>query len=74
MASIDAVAEVTGVVFSILVEVGETVDEGHELMILESMKMEVPVYAPAAGTVSSIRFDEGEVVEQGAVVAILTTG
>ncbi|MCP5150753.1 MAG: acetyl-CoA carboxylase biotin carboxyl carrier protein subunit [Ectothiorhodospiraceae bacterium] len=70
----DAVAEVTGVVFSILVEVGETVDEGHELMILESMKMEVPVYAPAAGTVSSIRFDEGEVVEQGAVVAILTTG
>ena len=61
--------EVAGNVWKIEVAVGQTVAEGDVLVIIESMKMEIPVEAPAAGTVRALRVAEGEPVAEGAVVA-----
>ncbi len=61
--------EVAGNVWKIEVAVGQTVAEGDVLVIIESMKMEIPVEAPAAGTVRALRVAEGDPVAEGAVVA-----
>lgn len=63
--------EVTGSVWEVVVEVGATVGQGDTLMIIESMKMEIPVEAPGAGTVREIRFGKGDAVEEGQVVIVL---
>jgi acetyl-CoA carboxylase biotin carboxyl carrier protein len=67
----DVSAHITGTVWKIEVQVGQKVAEGDTVVILESMKMEMPVEAPAAGTVREIRVKEGEPVAEGAVVAVL---
>ena len=61
-------AHITGTVWKIEVRVGDTVSEGQTLVILESMKMEMPVESPAAGKVVSIAVSEGASVEEGAVL------
>lgn len=63
--------EVTGSVWEVVVEVGAAVAPGDTLMIIESMKMEIPVEAPGAGTVREIRFAKGDAVEEGQVVIVL---
>ena len=64
-------SEITGTVFKLSVEAGATVGVGDELLILESMKMEIPVEAPCAGTVTEIRVREGDGVEEGDVLAVI---
>ena len=64
-------AELVGNMWKIVVEVGQRVEEDETLMILESMKMEIPITAPVAGTVREIRVAEGDVVREGQVVAVL---
>ena len=64
-------SEVAGNIWKIEVEVGQMVAEGDALVIVESMKMEIPVEAPAAGTVLVIRVKEGDPVAEGAVVVDL---
>ncbi len=64
-------AQITGNVWKIEKSVGDAVDEGETLIILESMKMEIPVEAPCAGTIAEIRVAEGDSVEEGAVLAML---
>jgi acetyl-CoA carboxylase biotin carboxyl carrier protein len=64
-------AHITGTVWKIEVKVGDTVAEGQTVVILESMKMEMPVEAPAAGTVTAILVKEGQAVEEGQPVAEL---
>ena len=64
-------SEVTGTVWKIEMNVGDTVVEGDEILILESMKMEIPVMATAAGRISEIKVSEGEPVEEGDTIAIL---
>jgi biotin carboxyl carrier protein len=64
-------SEVVGVVARIAVAVGERVAEGDEVIILESMKMELPVLAPAAGIVSAILVKEGDTVAEGQTLATL---
>jgi len=64
-------AHITGTVWKIEVKVGESVGEGHVLVILESMKMEMPVEAPEAGKVASIAIAEGQAVNEGDVLVIL---
>jgi acetyl-CoA carboxylase biotin carboxyl carrier protein len=54
-----------GTVFQILVANDDVVSEGDELIILESMKMEIPIEAPTAGTVASIAVEEGQSVQEG---------
>ena len=64
-------AHITGTVWKIEKQVGDTVEEGDILVILESMKMEMPIEAPSAGTVKEIKVKEGQPVDEGAVVAVL---
>ena len=64
-------AELVGNLWKIVVEVGQHVDEDDTLMILESMKMEIPVTSPIAGTVTEIRAKEGDVVQEGQTLAIV---
>ena len=66
-----AIAEVTGTVWKLLVAVGQRVNEGDELILIESMKMEIPVAAPCAGEVLEIQVAEGDPVREGAVVVLL---
>ena len=61
-------ADITGTVWKILVEVGDEVEEEDELMILESMKMEIPVEAPVDGTITKICVAEGEAIDDGKVL------
>ena len=67
----EVLAPVTGKVWKIEKRVGDAVEAGDAVMILESMKMEVPVEAPSAGTVSSLSRAEGDAVEEGDVLAII---
>ena len=64
-------SEVAGTVWKVEVAVGQTVVEGDTLLIVESMKMEIPVSAPKAGTVAEIRTAEGEPVSDGQLLVIL---
>jgi acetyl-CoA carboxylase biotin carboxyl carrier protein len=64
-------AHITGTVWKIEVKVGDDVTEGHACVILESMKMEMPVEAPSAGKVSSIACKEGQAVNEGDVLLTL---
>jgi acetyl-CoA carboxylase biotin carboxyl carrier protein len=59
-------AHITGTVWKIEVKVGDQVSEGQTVVILESMKMEMPVESPADGTVRAILIKEGQSVEEGA--------
>lgn len=58
-------------VWQIAVAVGQTVEEGEVLMILESMKMEIPVETPAAGTVTALLVAEKDQAAEGDVLVIL---
>ena len=69
--AVDVCAHITGTVWKIVVEVGQQVEEDAELVILESMKMEMPVNAPDAGTVEQIVVEEGQAVEEGDVLVKL---
>ncbi len=71
MADIDVECETTGSVWKIVSQVGQTVEEDDELMILESMKMEIPVCAPCDGVVKEILVEEGAAVSEGDVVAVM---
>lgn len=64
-------AEMVASVHSIVAEVGDAVDIGATLLILESMKMEIPVVVETAGTVREISVQAGDVVREGDVLAVL---
>ena len=64
-------SEVAGSIWKIEVAVGQKVAQGDALIIIESMKMEIPVEAPAGGTVTEIRVAEGERIDEGAIVVVL---
>jgi acetyl-CoA carboxylase biotin carboxyl carrier protein len=68
---VDVAAHITGTVWEIRVSVGEVVQEEQILVVLESMKMEMPVESPAAGTVASIVVQKGQAVEEGEVLLTL---
>lgn len=67
-------APITGTVWKIQVKVGDEVQAGSVLVILESMKMEMPVEAEEAGRVSEIHTAEGKPVEEGDPLVTLETG
>lgn len=67
----DVSAHITATVWKINVSVGDSVEEGQTLIILESMKMEMPLEAPEAGVVTEICTEEGASVEEGDVVVRL---
>lgn len=67
----DVPAHITGTVWKIEKKVGDAVKAGDVLVILESMKMEMPVEAPADGTVKEIRCKEAQAVSEGDVLVVL---
>ena len=64
-------AHITGTVWKIEVEVGDTVEEGDAVVILESMKMEMPVEAEDPGVVKEILCSEGQSVSEGDPLVVL---
>jgi acetyl-CoA carboxylase biotin carboxyl carrier protein len=64
-------AEMVANVWKIVVQQGDAVTDGDTLVILESMKMEIPVVAESSGTVSELRVEEGQVVQEGDVIAVI---
>lgn len=67
----DALAEVNGSVWKINVELGQTVQAYEELVLLESMKMEIPVTSPIAGTVREIKVQLEQSVSAGDVIVVI---
>lgn len=71
MAEVRVKSEIAGSVWKILKQPGEAVEEEEPVILLESMKMEIPVMAPRGGTVAEIRVAEGEMVAEGDVVVVI---
>lgn len=71
MAHLNVISEVTGTVWKIEAEVGATVDADDTILIVESMKMEIPVVATDAGRIVEIRVKEGDSVQDGQTVAVI---
>jgi acetyl-CoA carboxylase biotin carboxyl carrier protein len=69
----EVTAPVAGKVWKILVKVGDPVQTEDELMILEAMKMENPVYAPVDGKIAEIKVSEGEQVEANQVLIVIAS-
>lgn len=69
--SIEVKSGAAGKIFKIEASVGQSVQKGDAVIILEAMKMEIPVVAPEAGTVASIDVAVGDAIEAGVVLATL---
>jgi acetyl-CoA carboxylase biotin carboxyl carrier protein len=67
----EVTAHITGTVWKIEASVGDSVQEGDTIVILESMKMEMPVEAPTSGSITEIRAAEGAAVSEGDVLAVI---
>ena len=67
-------AEMVANVWKVVVSPGDDVAAGDTLVILESMKMEIPVLAESSGTVAELRVNEGDVVQEGDVIAVIDKG
>lgn len=72
MADIRVRSEVAGIVARVAASIGSRVAEGDEIIIVEAMKMELPVLAPASGIVAAILVAEGEAVSEGQAIAMLS--
>jgi acetyl-CoA carboxylase biotin carboxyl carrier protein len=64
----EVVASMAGSVWKILVKPGDKVEEGQDVAILESMKMEIPIAAEFDGTVKEVKVNEGDFVNEGDVI------
>ena len=64
-------SELVANVIAVHVNAGQRVEPGTEVLLLESMKMEIPVLTEVAGTVAAVRVDTGDVVQEGEVLVVL---
>ncbi len=71
MPTVTVNTEVAGTVWKVLVSLGDKVVQDQELVIIESMKMEIPCCAPKAGTVHTLWVNEGDVLQEGQAVALI---
>lgn len=69
--SVEVEAPMPGTVIEVLVSVGDEVKEDDEIVILEAMKMENPITAPAAGKIAEIKVKEQDKVDTGQVLAVI---
>ena len=67
----DITAPMGGKILNVLVGVGDSVNENDEVLILEAMKMELPVVATSSGTVKEVKCSKGDAVEADAVLIVL---
>ena len=70
----EVLAHITGTVWKIEASPGSKVAPGDPVVVIESMKMELPVEAPCVGTVTEVRVKEGQSVQEGDVLALLEEG
>ena len=68
----ELVAEMVANVWTLVAEPGQRLQAGDTVLILESMKMEIPVLVEAAGTLTEMRVREGDVVQEGDILAVVT--
>ncbi len=71
MSSLKICTEVAGTVWKVVAAKGAALAAGQEILIMESMKMEIPVEAPRAGRLLELRVVEGDVLKEGDVVALM---
>ncbi|MER7212201.1 biotin/lipoyl-binding carrier protein [Streptosporangium sp. NPDC000239] len=64
-------AEMVANVWKVLVSEGDTVEDGDTLVILESMKMEIPVIAEDEGVIAQLKVAEGDVIQEGDLIAVI---
>jgi biotin carboxyl carrier protein len=64
-------AEITANVWQVVVDEGQMIAEGDELVILESMKMEIPVITETPGVVRELHVEPGQVVQEGDLIAVI---
>ncbi|CAM3751057.1 acetyl-CoA carboxylase biotin carboxyl carrier protein subunit [Mesobacillus thioparans] len=64
-------ATMAGTVLNVMVTAGDSVAEGQEVLMLESMKMEIPVESQAAGTVAEVKVNIGDFVNEGDVLLVM---
>lgn len=64
-------ANMAGNLWKVNVAVGDTVAEGDDVVILESMKMEIPIEATAAGTIKEVKVNEGDFINEGDVIVVI---
>lgn len=67
----EILAPLAGKVFKLLVQAGDAVEEDEEVIIIEAMKMETPVFAPGDGTIKEIKVNVGDTVDEDDVLAIM---
>ncbi len=68
----DVRAEMVSTVYQVVVSEGDVVADGDTLVILESMKMEIPVLAEVPGTVTTVGVKVGDVIQQGDLIAVIS--
>lgn len=73
MPTINIESEVTGTIWKVEVKAGQSVTEDETLLIVESMKMEIPVTAPAAGRIAEVKVMEGDAVTDQQILVLLET-
>jgi acetyl-CoA carboxylase biotin carboxyl carrier protein len=69
--SVDVVAEMVANVMKVYAEPGTAIAEGDTVVLLESMKMEIPVLTERGGTVSQVKVTEGDVVQEGDILVVI---
>jgi acetyl-CoA carboxylase biotin carboxyl carrier protein len=67
----ELIAPLAGNVWKVLVAVGDKVEMDDEVIILEALKMETPIYCDDSGTITELRVKEGDAVEEGAVLVVI---
>ncbi|OBH18550.1 biotin/lipoyl-binding carrier protein [Mycolicibacter terrae] len=68
----DVRAEIVASVLEVVVHEGEQINEGDTVVLLESMKMEIPVLAESAGTISKVAVKVGDVIQAGDLIAVIS--
>ena len=67
----DVLAPLSGKIVSLNVEPGAVIEEDDEILVIEAMKMETPIFAPCSGIVSKIAVKEGDAVEEDDLLAVI---
>lgn len=74
MSTVKIRSEVTGSVWKLLKQPGDTLTAGEEIMLIESMKMEIPVICEAGGRLAELQVAEGDAIQEGQIVATMQVG
>ena len=71
MDKLNVLSDVTGSIWKIFVKIGDIVQEGDQLAICESMKMEIPLEAEEGGVISEIKVMEGDLIKEGDILLVI---